>query len=59
MDPNLFHLDYGRTFEVLLTIVVLAMIVERTLSILFEKVVDCLSTLPRLIICLTHHQNNF
>lgn len=37
MDPNLFHLDYERTFEVLLTIVVLSVMVERTLSILFES----------------------
>ena len=37
MDPNLFHLDYERAFEVLMTIVVLAMIIERTLSILFES----------------------
>ncbi len=37
MDPNLFHIDYERLFEVLLTIVVLSMIVERTLSLLFES----------------------
>jgi len=37
MDPNLFHLDWERTFEVLATIVVLAFIVERALSVLFEN----------------------
>jgi hypothetical protein len=37
MDPNLFHLDYERSFEVLATIVILSMIVERTLSLLFES----------------------
>ena len=36
MDPNLFHLDWERTFEVLAAVVVLAMIVERALSLLFE-----------------------
>lgn len=37
MDPNLFHLDYERTFEVLSTIVVLSLLIERCLSILFES----------------------
>jgi hypothetical protein len=37
MDPNLFYINYERTFEVLVTIVVLSMIVERTLSLLFES----------------------
>jgi hypothetical protein len=37
MDPNLFHLDYERTFEVLATIVVLSILIERCLSILFES----------------------
>ena len=37
MDPNLFHIDYERLFEVLLTVVVLSMIGERTLSLLFES----------------------
>lgn len=36
MDPNLFHIDYERLFEVLVTIVVLSMIIERALSLLFE-----------------------
>lgn len=35
MDPNLFHLDEGRLFEVLFAIVVLAFFVERALSLLF------------------------
>ncbi len=37
MDPNLFHLDWERTFEVLVTIVVLAFLIERGLSIIFEN----------------------
>lgn len=37
MDPNLFHIDYGRLFEILVTIVVLSMVVERALSVLFES----------------------
>lgn len=37
MDPNLFNLDYGRLFEVLVTIVVLSMLIERALSVLFES----------------------
>jgi hypothetical protein len=36
MDPNLFHLDWERTFEALATIVVLSMFVERGLALLFE-----------------------
>jgi len=42
VDPNLFHLDWDRTFEVLAAIVVLSMIVERALSLLFEnrKLID-------------------
>ncbi|MFN8314735.1 MAG: hypothetical protein U0289_18150 [Cyclobacteriaceae bacterium] len=36
MDPNLFHLDYERLTEVLITIVILSMIVERALCLLFE-----------------------
>lgn len=35
-DPNLFHLDWERTFEVLATIVVLAFVLERGLALLFE-----------------------
>ena len=37
MDPNLFHLDWDRTAEVLATIVVLSLIVERGLSWIFES----------------------
>ena len=37
MDPNLFHLDWERTFEVLAAIVVLAFFVERALAPLFEN----------------------
>lgn len=36
-DPNLFHLDWERTFEVLLVILVLSFLVERALSIVFES----------------------
>lgn len=37
MDPNLFHLDYERLFEVLTMIVVLSFFVERALSVVFES----------------------
>lgn len=37
MDPNLFHLDWERTFEVLAAIVVLSFFVERALAPLFEN----------------------
>jgi hypothetical protein len=37
MDPNLYHLDWERTLEVLATIIVLAFVVERALSLLFEN----------------------
>src|SRR5205085_1959597 len=37
VDPNLFHLDWQRTLEVLAGIVLLAFIVERALSLLFEN----------------------
>jgi len=36
MDPNLFHLDWDRLSEVLVTIVVLAMLLERALAVVFE-----------------------
>lgn len=36
MDPNLFHLDWERTLEVLGTIVILSFLIERALSLLFE-----------------------
>ena len=37
MDPNLFHLDWERTGEVLAGLVVLALLVERALAVLFES----------------------
>lgn len=37
VDPNLFYLDFERVSEVLLTIVVFAMLIERALSIVFES----------------------
>jgi hypothetical protein len=36
MDPNLFHLDWERVFEVLVAIVLMAFLVERALAVLFE-----------------------
>ena len=36
-DPNLFHLDWDRTFEVLATIAVVAVMIERALSLIFEN----------------------
>src|SRR5690606_31989735 len=37
LDPNLFHLDWARTTEVLATIILLSLLVERALSVLFES----------------------
>lgn len=37
MDPNLYHLDWARLFEVLVMIVVLSFLLERALSLLFES----------------------
>ena len=37
MDPNLFHLDWGRVGEVLIAIVILAFLLERALAVLFES----------------------
>lgn len=37
MDPNLFHIDYERLFEVIVAIGVLAILVERGLSMIFES----------------------
>jgi len=37
MDPNLFHLDWERTFEVLSAIVIASFLVERFLAVLFEN----------------------
>ncbi|MFC1530059.1 hypothetical protein ACFL6R_05015 [Gemmatimonadota bacterium] len=36
MDPNLFHLDWARTAEVLAAVVILSALIERSLSVLFE-----------------------
>jgi hypothetical protein len=36
MDPNLFHLDWERVFEVLVTIVIMSFLLERALAVLFE-----------------------
>ena len=36
MDPNLFYLNWDRLAEVLITIIVLAFILERALSLVFE-----------------------
>ena len=36
MDPNLFHVDMGRLFEVLIAIIVLSFFLERALAVLFE-----------------------
>jgi len=37
MDPNLFHVDWERVFEVLVAIVILAFLLERALAVLFES----------------------
>lgn len=37
VDPNLFHLDWERTFEALVAIIVLAFFVERSCALLFES----------------------
>lgn len=36
MDPNLFHLDWERTGEVLVAVALMAVLIERALSIVFE-----------------------
>lgn len=36
MDPNYFHVDGERLYEVLLAIIVLSFILERALSLIFE-----------------------
>jgi hypothetical protein len=36
-DPNLFHIDWEQTSEVLMCIVVLAFFVERALALVFES----------------------
>jgi hypothetical protein len=37
MDPNLFHLDYERLIEVLVTIVIFSFFIERALALGFES----------------------
>jgi len=37
MDPNLFHLDWERTFEALIGIVIFSFVIERALAVLFES----------------------
>jgi len=37
MDPNLFHLNWDRTAEVLCAVTILALLVERFLALLFEN----------------------
>jgi len=36
-DPNAFHVDWNRTFEALMLIILLAFVVERALAMLFES----------------------
>ncbi|MCC6285968.1 MAG: hypothetical protein IT439_11835 [Phycisphaerales bacterium] len=37
VDPNLFHLDWERTFEALTLVIILAFVVERVLAVIFEN----------------------
>lgn len=37
VDPNLFFLDFERVSEVLLTILILALLIERALALVFES----------------------
>lgn len=37
MEPSLFHIDYGRLTEVLITIVIFSFLIERALSVIFES----------------------
>lgn len=37
VDPNLFHLNWERTFEGLALVIILAFVVERVLALLFES----------------------
>ena len=37
LTPDLFHVDYSRLLETLITIIVLSFLVERVLSIIFEN----------------------
>ena len=37
MDPNLIHLDWERTFDALMIVIVFAFLVERALAVIFEN----------------------
>jgi hypothetical protein len=37
MDPNLFHIDWERTIEALVGIIVLSFLIERALALVFES----------------------
>lgn len=37
LTPDLFHIDYGRLLETLVTIIVFAFFIERALSVIFES----------------------
>jgi hypothetical protein len=37
MDPNLFHIDWERTIEALVGIIILSFLVERACALLFES----------------------
>ena len=37
MDPNFIHLDWERTFEALMLVAVVSIIIERSLSVLFQN----------------------
>ena len=37
MDPNLFHIDWERTIEALVGIIIIAFLVERACALLFES----------------------
>ena len=36
MDPNLFHLDWDRVWEVVVAVAVIAVLLERALALVFE-----------------------
>lgn len=37
MDPNFIHMDWERTFDALMLVAVLSIIVERVLSVVFQN----------------------
>jgi len=37
VDPNLFHLDWDRTFEVIAAVATLSVILERFLALIYEN----------------------